>query len=270
MVSIPKYEDLREIFVSENNALDWVVNRFSIRRYNSNFDNTNKSKREDHNIIDYNGEEHHGNEIMYHDETHQPDSTQASRKNSDTSSIGDDNSVGEKKSAADIKQKQDSIQTLKFHLLARSTLPCHIILLVSHLWLAGCSKESIAIITGSDRQTIDEWICVCIQSFRERYKEDISYLSEKDQIVIAERLWRRRNEEKLWDGFMETVIKPAFDTVILPDIEPVKQVVHVVEEEEESLVSKFEKLGLKSELMDGIVSVGVQEPYDVRKVSESI
>jgi len=158
------------------------------------------------------------------------------------------------------QQKTKVFESVKRQLLARTNLSCHMLLLISYLWLAKCSHESIALITGYPQIAVLDWIFSCLQNIIEEVKQDISVLLHDEQILIAERVWRRNHSENLWVAFLDTVFKPIYNAVEI-EAHAVDDIRDVITGgiDECSLVAKFETMGLRDELVDGIVAVGISD-----------
>lgn len=293
-MSIPRYEDMKQLFSSESAALEWVAGRCSARRYNSSFDATQSSPKNKGKLKN--------KSLGKRTKTFIP--TEVNAMNVSTVAVDDDVPINISEATVDasidpsqglsildcpeseslngsalgsptheltpeeMQQKLDSIQAVQEQLLARSKLPCHTLLLISHLWLAKCSAESIALVSGCAKKAVSEWLHVCLQSILEIVQDDVKVLPRNEQILIAERIWRRKNEDKLWNALMDAVFKPVYDSIELDStaVDEVKEVMNEVEEEG-SLIAKFEAMGLKDELVDGIVAAGISEPIEVRQVS---
>lgn len=152
----------------------------------------------------------------------------------------------------------DSI-AYKHSLTSRTKLPCHHLLYISHLWLANCSKDSIALLVGVDVQIINEWIGYCLRTICDKVEKDIDFLSPDERISIAERMWRRKYRYKLWDALLEIAFQP-FHTRSLTKGD------NLTTKESENPLSLFESMELKENLLDGIVAFGISEPTEIRQV----
>lgn len=273
MASIPPYRVLRDYFSSEDNAVEYLIKKFN-----------------QHHIIN---EDDHSDSIdqpeSVHPDTNESESGSITRQSnysennhlnqniSMNKTLENSNELMKAEKSFDYipiatNKLETSTKAIMYHALnltdsiaykqsltSRTKLPCHHLLYISHLWLANCSKDSIALLVGVDVQLINEWIGYCIRTICDKIEKDIDFLSPDERILIAERMWRRKYRDRLWEALLEIAFQP-FHTRSLTKGD------NIVTKESDDPLALFESMGLKERLLDGIAAFGISEPTEIRKV----
>jgi hypothetical protein len=279
MTSIPQFDVMKEYFSSEDLAVEYLVKKFNTYSLNSHFSNEDdsfdtrdqpESEHPDTKVADSGVLVRHQSDLenAYSNPNHHNIQSNAENTNDTTKADkGFDNAP------AATNKLETSTKVIMYHALnltesitfkqnlaQRSKLPCHLLLYVTHLWLANCSKDSIALLVGVELQVIQEWIGYCTRTICDKVEKDIDFLPPEERILIAERMWRRKYKERLWDALLEIAFQPILHARNMTKGD------NVIIKEPEDILASFESMGLKENLLDGIVAYGISEPSEVRQV----